>query len=127
MKTFDRLALAAWLGLAAMATALKSGLLSWGRVEAVHLCLFRYWWGARCPGCGMGHSLLEAFQGHWTASWRHHPLGLPLLAVWTAWLAFGLLNRGRGMDFSRGWPALRPVAGIVVLILILAAHLWRIL
>ena len=26
-------------------------------------------------------------RGDWIGSFHHHPLGIPLLAVWTAWLA----------------------------------------
>lgn len=50
------------------------------------LCLFKFWWGVSCPGCGMGRALLLAFQGQWTQSFHYHVLGIPFLIIWTGWL-----------------------------------------
>lgn len=88
MRGPDRLLAAAWLALAAAALALSMGWLELGTLEDLRLCLFRRLTGWRCPGCGMGHALLAAFQGRWSESAGHHPLGLPLLAGWTLWLFY---------------------------------------
>ena len=71
-------ALAAWLACAAQAIA--------GIPEGLVLCPVRLLTGHRCPGCGMGHAVVHAMRGEWAESFRHHPLGIPLLAVWTGWL-----------------------------------------
>lgn len=34
-----------------------------------------------CPGCGLGHAIHELFQGNWQASWHHHPLAAPAVAI----------------------------------------------
>ncbi len=60
------------------------------------LCPFRLLTGLPCPGCGMGHALVFALRGDFSGSWRFHPLGLPLLALWTAWLGWGAINLARG-------------------------------
>jgi hypothetical protein len=89
VKPFETLALTAWLVLAAAAASIAAGVVSLSEVETVKMCAFRWLTGIRCPGCGMAHALLEAFQGHWAASFKHHPFGLPLLAVWTLYLVRG--------------------------------------
>ncbi len=105
MRLFDTLAVGAYAALAAAAGAIASGLLELSTLESgVKLCLFRFLTGLRCPGCGMVHSLLHAFQGHWTEAFRAHLLGLPLLAVWTLWLAHGAVNLRAGRGFSEGFP-----------------------
>ena len=124
---FERLALSAWLALAAAAAALSAGWLSWSGLESVQLCLFRRLTGLRCPGCGMGHSLLAAFQGRWELSFNHHPFGLPLLALWTFWLLWGLRNLRRGRGFSEGFPLRMDGArGWALLAAVLAVHFLRI-
>jgi hypothetical protein len=75
------------------------------------LCPFRLLTGLPCPGCGMGHAVVFALRGDFSASFAAHPLGLPLLALWTAWLAWGALNLARGREFSAGFlPILRRPA-----------------
>ncbi len=82
-----------------------------GREPGVTLCPFKLLTGRPCPGCGMGHAVVAAMRGDWAASFDYHPLGLPLLVLWTAWLAWGLLNLARGREFSAGFlPALRRPA-----------------
>lgn len=79
--------------------------------ESVPLCPFHFLTGMICPGCGMGRAIIAAMRGQFAASWAFHPLGLPLFAFWTAWLAWGALNALRGRDFSDGFiPALRRPA-----------------
>lgn len=91
-------------------------------------CPFRLVTGLPCPGCGMGHALVFALRGDFAGSWRSHPLGLPLLLLWTAWLAWGLVNRARGREFSEGFlPALRrPAATWGALVLVLAVYAVRV-
>ncbi len=76
---FSVVAGAAWLLCAAQAAA--------GVGEGIVLCPFRLLIGHRCPGCGMGHAIVTAMRGDWAASFHQHPFGIPLLAVWTVWLA----------------------------------------
>lgn len=85
---FRRLAAAAWAVVALAAACAGPGTRSWAFIEGLPLCLFKTLTGAPCPGCGMAHALIDAFRGEWASSFQHHPLGLPLLAVWTAWLVF---------------------------------------
>jgi hypothetical protein len=91
-------------------------------------CPFRLLTGIPCPGCGMGHALIHALRGDFAGSFHYHPLGLPLLVLWTAWLAWGVLNLSRGRGFSDGFiPALRrPAASWGVLALILAVYVLRV-
>jgi hypothetical protein len=77
---FPVVAGAAWL-LCAFQAATGAG-------EGLILCPFRLLTGHSCPGCGMGRAVVAAMRGNWAASYRSHPLGLPLLLVWTAWLAY---------------------------------------
>ena len=62
--------------------------------------------GMRCPTCGLGHSILEAFSGHWQNSLRLHFLGLPFLVlIFTGLILFfihpqllkQLWDRGEGL------------------------------
>lgn len=92
---FFPVALAAWLACAAQAAA--------GIPEGLVLCPFRLLTGHRCPGCGMGHAVVHAMRGEWAESFRWHPLGVPLLAIWTAWLLVELarpLSRARAFARS---------------------------
>jgi len=92
-----------------------------------NFCPFRMLTGLPCPGCGMGHALVYALRGDFFASFSAHPLGLPLLALWTAWLAWGALNLARGRGFSDGFvPALRrPEFSWAALALVLAVYAVR--
>lgn len=91
---FRRLAAAAWLLLALIAAFAGPGTRAWAFLEGLPACLFRLLTGIPCPGCGMAHALVYALRGQWASSWRHHPLGLPLLLVWTAWLALPWIRVG---------------------------------
>ncbi len=64
------------------------------------LCLTKFWWGVSCPGCGMGRSLLAAFQGQWAQSFEYHILGIPFLVVWTGYLLYKFLPLRRGNNFA---------------------------
>lgn len=84
---FSVVAGAAWILCAAQAAC--------GVGESLVLCPFRLLTGHRCPGCGMGHAVVAAMRGDWAGSFHLHPLGIPLLAVWTAWLAAELYKTAR--------------------------------
>lgn len=91
------------------------------------LCPFRLVTGIPCPGCGMGHALVFALRGDFAGSFRSHPLGIPLLLVWTAWLGWGGLNLSRGRSFSDGFiPALRrPAAAWAALVVVFVVYAVR--
>lgn len=90
-------------------------------------CPFRLLTGIPCPGCGMGHSLVFALRGDFAGSFRSHPLGIPLLVLWTAWLVWGAHNLSRGRSFSDGFlpPLRRPAAVWAALVLVLAVYAVR--
>jgi hypothetical protein len=75
---FEAVAGAAWLACAAQA--------AFGIPEGLTLCPFKLLTGHSCPGCGMGHAVVYAMRGDFAASIHSHPLGLPLLLIWTSWL-----------------------------------------
>ena len=83
---FSVVAGAAWLACAAQAAS------GWNPPDGATLCAFRLLTGHRCPGCGMGHAVVSAMRGHWSESFHHHPLGIPVLAVWTVWLASAIIK-----------------------------------
>lgn len=117
---FAAVAAFGWAALAAQA--------AWGLPPAgVTLCPFKLITGHDCPGCGMGHSIVYAMRGDWRASLHAHALGLPLYAVWTAWLLWGALNLSRGRGFSDGFlPVLdRPALQYAALALILGVYAAR--
>ena len=71
---------------------------AFGAGESIVICPFRLLTGHRCPGCGMGHAVVAAMRGDFAESFRHHPLGLPVLIFWTCWLlnsAFDAAGRAR--------------------------------
>ncbi|MDD5303325.1 MAG: DUF2752 domain-containing protein [Elusimicrobia bacterium] len=90
---FSVVAGAAWLLCAAQAASGVGGDLV--------LCPFRLLTGHRCPGCGMGHAVVAAMRGDWAGSFHLHPLGIPLLAVWTAWLAAEAVRAARSGASAR--------------------------
>ena len=75
---FPVVAGAAWLICAAQAAL--------GFPDGITFCPFRLLTGHRCPGCGMGHAVVAAMRGDFAGSFHQHPLGIPLLLVWTGWL-----------------------------------------
>jgi uncharacterized protein DUF2752 len=106
-------------------------------VQAVHpitpesgavFCPFRLVTGLPCPGCGMGHALVFALHGDFAGSLHSHPLGMPLLLLWTAWLGWGLVNSARGREFSDGFiPVLRrPAVSWAALAVVLAVYAVRV-
>jgi hypothetical protein len=92
-----------------------------------NFCPFKMLTGLPCPGCGMGHAVVYALRGDFSASFAAHPLGIPLLALWTAWLAWGAFNLARGRAFSDDFaPVLRrPSLQWSALALVLAVYAAR--
>lgn len=123
--TFPAVAAAAWAGVAGLAVLGSRGLALPG---AFTLCPVRLLTGHICPGCGMGHSLVAAMRGDFSGSFAQHPLGLPLLALWTAWLAWGAFNLSRGRGFSEGFPPVvrRPAFAWAALAAALVVHAVRV-
>ncbi len=122
LRSFEKLALGAWAFGALLAAGMAAGLFSLGALERMPLCLFRGLTGIPCPGCGMGHAILLAWQGRWAESFSHHPLGILLWALWSLWILHGLWNAARGREFSYGFPQLRgtltgsaAIAGILLI------------
>jgi hypothetical protein len=126
MTRFEKLACAAWGALAAFAAAQSAGLIAPSALERVELCLFHAVTGLNCPGCGMTRALVAAFQGRWADAAQLHPLSLPLIGLWTAWLAWGCVNRLRARPFSQRWPDLfagaRGWAGVAVVLAVWLAR-----
>ena len=67
-------------------------------------------------------------RGDIAGSFMHHPLGLPLLALWTVWLAWGGVNLSRGRPFSEGLPPFirRPAFAWAALAAALVVHAVRV-
>ena len=57
-------------------------------------CPLRWLLGIPCPTCGLGRSLIAAALLHPAASWRYHPLGLPLFWGGQAVLLARVFGRG---------------------------------
>jgi hypothetical protein len=54
-------------------------------------CVWHHLGIESCPGCGLGHSIAEAFKGQIAASFFKHPLGLfaiALMAWRIVWLVY---------------------------------------
>ena len=102
MKPLEWLALIGWGALGCVSGLIHAGWVSMARLERVDLCLFKRLWGIPCPGCGMGHALLLAFQNNWSGSFHAHPFGPVVWGLWTAWIGQGVVNRFRGRSFSEG-------------------------
>lgn len=81
-----------WAGLAAIGLLAGTFVLAHGPLPGPP-CLFRLSIGIPCPGCGLTRSLMELWQGHLLASFRYHPLGLPLFVACVALLLTLLRNR----------------------------------
>ena len=47
-------------------------------------CLFKYFFGISCPGCGMSRAMLSAIRLDFTSAFSHHPMfwSLPILYVY---------------------------------------------
>ncbi len=101
-----------WAALPAAAGALSIGWLSLSTLEALPLCPFKLLSAIPCPGCGITRALLAAFQGNWTASLAYHPLGLPFLTLWTAWLISG----------RKELPTMKPAIGTALVALVLGTY-----
>lgn len=119
LSDFDRLALAAFVALAGLSALVGAGVLELQALEqSLPLCLFRAVTGVPCPGCGMAHALIHALNLDLAASFKAHPLGLPLLAAWLWRLA-----RALRMDLPS--PRLSPAPAALALAAVAAAYAVR--
>lgn len=66
-----------------------------GGPDAATLCVFHAFGFIHCPGCGLGNAIHEALHLHWTASFNHHPLGIPVLLLLLGRVASLLLSRSQ--------------------------------
>ena len=64
----------AWLGLLLAVVCPPHG-------TGISLCWFKTWTGLLCPGCGLTRSLSCGLRGMFSESWRYHPFGLLILAL----------------------------------------------
>jgi hypothetical protein len=81
------------------------------------LCPLRAFTGLKCPTCGLGHALADAWAGDTLAAFAHHPLGPALLACATvAALTYALrpvtlrASLRRGAALASGHPRLSLAA-----------------
>lgn len=126
MKRSEKILALAWTALPLYAALEALGLVKPSLLAAAPLCPFHFLTGHDCPGCGMTRACVALFQGRWSDAWGHHPLALPLIGAWTAWLAWGLRNRAKGRPFSAGWPDLLAGArGWAALAVVLGVWLTR--
>ena len=105
MEAFDRLAVAAWAGLAAGLWRWKLGWVAWATTQRRACACLQVLVGVPCPGCGMGHVPLGAFLGQWGGIGPGSiPLGLccPVFVFLTAWGGFRAANlrREKSSPFS---------------------------
>ena len=56
------------------------------------LCMFRFAGIQHCPGCGLGHAVMEALHCKFTASFQQHPLGIAAVII--------ILNRIKQLSFK---------------------------
>ncbi len=84
------------------------------------LCLFSTLTGIACPGCGMTRAVLAFLTGNFAASFRYHPLALPVLAqaavlgasmLGPAWTRWRLHRQALGGNPSRSAGEPTAVAG----------------
>jgi hypothetical protein len=82
---------AAWLALGAGFALCRALSIPWLEANVPDLCLFKRFWGVRCPGCGMTHAFVSLAHGQLQAAWAYNPLGPPLFAALAlAWLGLAV-------------------------------------
>jgi hypothetical protein len=80
----DRQAYPLWFGRTSVCVAafgLALAILSPPEGVGLALCFFHDATGLPCPGCGLARSLSCAMRGLFLESWRYHPMGLLILAL----------------------------------------------
>ncbi len=80
-------------------------------------CAFRSWTGFPCPGCGMGHALIQLSRLQWVAAVGANPAA-PFLIL--AMLA-GVLRRAPDAAVRR----MDPISPACCLAVVVVAWLWR--
>jgi len=54
--------------------------MSEGRSD-ISLCPISLFGFGKCWGCGIGHAMHDAMRMHFSASFRHHPMGIPAVLI----------------------------------------------
>ena len=62
-----------------------------------HFCLFRYFLGAPCPGCGVTHSLIAVERMQFGDAWLSNPAGIAL----AIYLVLQLCGHSLALRFDR--------------------------
>lgn len=115
---------AGWLLFAAVPAALLFAALApaaWVQAisEGGPACLFRAATTLPCPFCGITHATMSLGQDHFTEALAHHPLVIPVLALWM-WAALKLA-RYRSRSPSKSPPS--PALVVLVIAVIWAGNL----
>lgn len=69
-----------------------------GNPSGPSLCVFHALGLGHCWGCGLGHAIHEALHLHWSASFAHHPLGIPVVLLLVARISTLLFSRTQNHD-----------------------------
>lgn len=56
-------------------------------------CIFKFFFGVSCPGCGMTRACISALRLDFSAAFSYHPLWVALLPVLALLLYFHLCNK----------------------------------
>lgn len=72
--------------------------------QVLHLpglpCLFHEMTGLPCPGCGMTRAIVALLHGDLAQAFTHHPLGVPVAAIWLLLAVAGLLPTARRLRLA---------------------------
>jgi phosphatidylserine synthase len=64
-------------------------------------CVFKFWFGIPCPGCGMTRALWALTRGDFAEAWHWHPLVIMVVLLGVAILFSLRFKRLRPWVFSR--------------------------
>jgi hypothetical protein len=74
-------------------------------IPGVELCLFRFWTGLPCPGCGLTRSGAHLLRGHIARAFNYNPFGLVIIP---AILLLGLVGVAPRPWRTAFWTRLQP-------------------
>jgi hypothetical protein len=86
-----------WAGTGFLGILLAGAFVVWQPANdpASSWCVFYRLTHIPCPGCGLTRAMAALFHGDWRASFRYHPLALPILLQVAGGWAFWGLRLGR--------------------------------